>query len=115
VEEKIESGTVAGTPARLMPHKHAAAYFGVFRLTLGDQFTNAPDMENFIDAALETEQLVHTAIAENSLNPQNIETAIRKALLPKLFNLVGLDQAKVITDQIVSITRIGLSRGHMQP
>jgi type I restriction enzyme, R subunit len=55
---------------------------------------------------------VHTAVAEHSLNPQNIEAAIRKALLPMLFNLIGLDHAKQVIEQVVTVTRIGLSRGN---
>ena len=52
------------------------------------------------------------AIAENSLNPQNIETAVRKNLLPVLFKLVGLELAKKIMEEILVVTRIGLSRGN---
>ena len=40
-----------------------------------------------------------------------IEEAIRKALLPRLFGLTGLDKAKVITEKVVEVTRIGLARG----
>lgn len=49
-------------------------------------------------------------MAENSLNPQNIEAAIRKALLPRLFGLLGLDVGKAVIDQVVHITRLGLGR-----
>ena len=51
------------------------------------------------------------AIAENSLNPQNIEAAIRKGVLPRLFERMGLDHAKTVTEQIIQITRVELSRG----
>ena len=44
------------------------------------------------------------------LNPHNIEAVIRKALLPRLFGLLGLDRAKEVIEQIVQVTRIGLSR-----
>ena len=50
-------------------------------------------------------------MAENSLNPQNIETAIRKALLPRLFGLMGLERAKDVIEQVIQVTRVGLSRG----
>jgi len=53
---------------------------------------------------------VKTAVAEHSLNPQNIEAAIRKALLPRLFALLGLEKAKAAIDHVVHITRVGLSR-----
>ena len=48
-------------------------------------------------------------MAEHSLNPQNIEAEIRKGLLPKLFKLVGMDKAKEVIEQVIQITRIGLS------
>ena len=55
--------------------------------------------------------MVQTAVAENSLNPANVEAAIRKAVLPRLFfALTGLDLARAITDQVVEVTRVGLSR-----
>jgi len=49
-------------------------------------------------------------VAENSLNPQNIEAAIRKGLLPLLFTAMGLDRAKQVVEQVVQITRVGLGR-----
>ncbi len=63
-----------------------------------------------IEQALETDRIVRDAIAENSLNPQNIEAAIRKGLLPKLYALVGLENAKSVVEQVIQITRVGLSR-----
>lgn len=65
----------------------------------------------YVAAALDMESAVRDAVAEHSLNPQNIEAAIRKALLPRLFSLTGLDKAKIITERIVEITRIGIARG----
>ncbi len=115
IDDQVRSGDIAGTPARLNASKHATAYFGVFRMAVGDDTVMGAQSETFIDAAVETESLVQTAIAENSLNPQNVEAAIRKALLPKFFNLVGLDSAKAMVDQIVSMTRLGLSRGDTRP
>ena len=81
------------------------------RLEIGDAVTNAADQAEFVRAALDMEKFVECAIAENSLNPANIEAAIRKALLPRLFGLTGLDMAKIITEKIIEITRVGLARG----
>ena len=72
---------------------------------------DAVEHQKLIAQALETDRVVRNAIAENSLNPQNIETAIRKGLLPKLFSLVGLESAKFVVEQVIQITRVGLSRG----
>jgi type I restriction enzyme R subunit len=47
-------------------------------------------------------------VAENSLNQQNIESQIRQQLLPRVFELVGLEHAKGIVEQVVQITRLGL-------
>ena len=48
-------------------------------------------------------------MAEYSLNPQNIESEIRKHLLPKLFKTIGMDKAKELIEQVIYITRVGLS------
>jgi hypothetical protein len=37
--------------------------------------------------------------------------ASRRALLPRLFDLTGLDQAKEGIERVIQITRVGLSRG----
>ena len=80
-------------------------------MEIGDAVANGDEQEEFIRAALGMEKSVESAIAENSLNPANIEAAIRKALLPRLFGLIGLDKAKVITEKVVEVTRVGLGRG----
>ncbi len=113
LEEQVASRTVDGLPERIASNKHAAAYFGLFRLVVGDSAMVGAASAAFEDMALKIDQIVTDAIAENSLNPHNIEAAIRKAVLPLLFGLVGLDQAKVIADRIVEIVRIGLSRGNL--
>ena len=48
-------------------------------------------------------------------NPQNSEAAIRHGLLHKLklFHLIGLDDAKQVIEQVITVTRIGLSRGNI--
>ena len=111
VEEQVQSRTVGGAPQELEANKPASAYFGIMRLVSGDELVLGANRESCIKMALDIERAVHTAVAENSLNPQNIEAAIRKALLPMLFNLVGLDHAKQVIEQIVTVTRLGLSRG----
>ena len=58
----------------------------------------------------QVDAMVRDAVAENSLNPQNIETAIRKGLLPLLFGTLGLDNAKQVVEQVIQITRVGLGQ-----
>ena len=110
LEEKVNSRTVQDAPAELHANKHASAYFGILRLVAGEALALGPDRQNFVEAALEIERDVRTAVAENSLNPQNIDSAIRKALLPKLFGLLGLDQAKQVIEHVIGTMRAGLSK-----
>lgn len=111
LEQRVAGRKVEGVPERITANRHAAAYFGLFRLVLGDDKVLAGAVNHFEDLALAIDRIVNDAIAENSLNPHNIEAAIRKALLPLLFSEVGLDHAKAITERVVEVVRVGLSRG----
>lgn len=110
IEERISERKVEDTPAALNGNRHATAYFGIVRLTVGDRIALGPDADSFAAAALDIDRMVQTAVAENSLNPASVEAAIRKAVLPRLFSLTGLDLARSITDRVVEVTRVGLSR-----
>jgi len=112
-EEKIEARQTPGVPDAFGDNRHAQAYYGAIRLVLGEEIFAAMDdaaRQRLIDYAVETDEIVRNAIAENSLNPQNIESAIRKGLLPQLFSMVGLENAKSVVEQVIQITRVGLSR-----
>lgn len=113
-EEQVESRVAPGTPEVLADKHHAKAYFGAIRLVLGDEAfaaLNAQTVDRLVQQSLAIDTVVKDAVAENSLNPQNIEAAIRKGLLPLLFGSLGLDNAKQVVEQIVQITRLGLSKG----
>lgn len=110
VEDQVGQRKVDGTPSTLNGNRHATAYFGIIRLAVGDSLALGPDVDSFAAAAADIDHIVQTAVAENSLNPANVEAAIRKAVLPRLFSLTGLDLARAITDQVVEVTRAGLSR-----
>jgi type I restriction enzyme R subunit len=110
LEEQVAGREVAGIPERIATNRHAAAYFGLFRLVLGEGEVSGAT-QTFEDLSLAIDRIVTDAIAENSLNPHNIEAAIRKALLPLLFGEIGLDRAKTMADRVVEIVRVGLSRG----
>ena len=90
-------------------NRHAQAYYGAFKLMLGDDFAvlEADKGEQLIEEAFEIDQVVNRAVAENSLNPAGIEQDVRKSLLPRLFSLVGLDKAKEMLDEVVQILRNG--------
>ena len=112
-EQKLQARETPGVPDILVDKPHAKAYFGAMRLVLGDAAfealsTQAQDM--LVKQAVAMDTVVRDAVAENSLNPQNIEAAIRKGLLPQLFGALGLDHAKSVVEQVIQITRVGLSR-----
>lgn len=112
-EEQLEARATPGMPELLTANPHAKAYFGAIRLVLGEESFGALDpegVERLVQQSLAIDTVVKDAVAENSLNPQNIEAAIRKGLLPLLFGSLGLDNAKQVVEQVIQITRIGLSR-----
>ena len=70
--------------------------------------------DKWVKLAFDVDQSVEASVAENSINPQNIEADIRKKLLPRMFQECkaiggGMDQAKKIVEMVVQITRVGLS------
>jgi type I restriction enzyme, R subunit len=112
-EQKLAARETPGVPDELATNSHAKAYFGAIRLVLGDDaFAKFDDVSRgeLVSQSVAMDAVVRNAVAENSLNPQNIEAAIRKGLLPLLFNALGLDNAKQVVEQVIQITRVGLSR-----
>jgi type I restriction enzyme R subunit len=112
-EGHLQSRDMPGIPERLDSNRQAKAYFGAIRLIMGDTAIDAmsvSELEKFVDLSISIDEVVRTAVAENSINPQSIEAAIRKQLLPSLFPVIGLDNARAVVEQVVHITRIGLSR-----
>ncbi len=112
-EQKLESRATPGVPDALADKPHAKAYCGAIRLVLGDEAfasLNGVAAEDMVQQAMAMDTMVRDAVAENSLNPQNIEAAIRKGLLPLLFGTLGLDNAKQVVEQVIQITRVGLGK-----
>jgi type I restriction enzyme R subunit len=112
-EQRVEARATPGVPDALADNLHAKAYYGAIRMVLGeDAFAvlNAEAVDGFVKQALAMDVVVRDAVAENSLNPQNIEAAIRKGLLPLLFVSLGLDNAKQVVEQVIQITRVRLSK-----
>jgi type I restriction enzyme R subunit len=113
LEEKLAEREVPDMPDPLTANPHAKAYFGVFKLVFGEEAFNGlseADRQGYVKQALAIDELVDKAVAENSVNPQNIEAEIRKGLLPRLFKMIGMDKAKEVIEHIVQITRIGLMK-----
>ncbi|MCW8825446.1 MAG: type I restriction endonuclease subunit R, partial [Gammaproteobacteria bacterium] len=110
-KQQVDDLDIEGIPTTLDGNRHARAYYGTFRLVLGDERFSTmadDDLVKFSNEALAIDKIVEQAVAEFSLNPANIETEIRKQLLPRLFKLTGMDKAKEIIEAVIQITRMGL-------
>ncbi|MEQ1248152.1 type I restriction endonuclease subunit R [Acinetobacter soli] len=117
-EEQVESRRLAEIPDVFGTNKHAQAYYGVFKKILPEAFsiTDQQNQDKWIQLAFDVDHSVTNSVAENSINPQNIEADIRKKLLPMMFKECkaigsGMDHAKKIVEMIVQITRVGLNGG----
>ncbi|EJJ4045604.1 DEAD/DEAH box helicase [Salmonella enterica subsp. enterica serovar Typhimurium] len=115
-EEQVQERRLNDIPDAFAGNYHAQAYFGVFKKILPEVFsiTDSQVQDKWIKLAFDVDRSVETSVAENSINPQNIEADIRKKLLPLMFKECkaiggGMDQAKKIVEMIVQITRVGLS------
>lgn len=115
-EEQVEKRSLPDIPEELNGRKHAQAYYGVFKKVLPHTFESADgeSVSNWVQIAQTVEAVVEDSVEENSINPQNIESDIRKNLLPMLFKQckaagAGMDQANAMVEWIVQITRIGLN------
>ena len=109
-EEQVNARETGGVPESLDNNPHARAYFGICRLALGEEGFKAADPDRLVQQARDIDEVVRQALAEHSLNPQNIEAAIRQALLPRFFGLMGLDKARDAIEQVMHVTRVGLAR-----
>ncbi|EGQ9302486.1 type I restriction endonuclease subunit R [Vibrio paracholerae] len=115
-EEQVQDRRLNDIPDAFAGNRHAQAYFGVFKKVLPEALAvlDQQVQDKWIKIAFEIDQAVETSVAENSINPQNIEADIRKKLLPRMFQECkaiggGMDQAKKIVEMIVQITRVGLN------
>jgi type I restriction enzyme R subunit len=110
-EKRVEGRELDGVPNAFGDNAHARAYFGICRMVLGEEAFAFGDSNQWAAEALDIDRVVNEAVAEHSLNPQNIEMAIRQSLLPRLFAVMGLEKAKEVIEQVIQVTRVGLSRG----
>lgn len=115
-EGQVQDRRLNDIPDAFAGNRHAQAYFGVFKKVLPEALAvlDQQIQDKWIKLAFEIDQSVEASVAENSINPQNIEADIRKKLLPRMFQECkaiggGMDQAKKIVEMIVQITRVGLS------
>lgn len=114
-EEQVNSRSVAGTPEELGKSETAKAYYGTFRLVLGDDHFEAiapEEKSQLVEEAKTIDSIVSNAVAEHSLNPQSMEASIKTGILPRLFKLMGLEKAKDVIEHIIQITRVRLAHGN---
>ncbi len=114
-EEQVQKRRLDDIPNAFEGNHHAQAYFGVFKKVLPEVLAvmDHQVQDKWVKLAFELDQVVEIAVAENSINPQNIEADIRKKLLPRMFQECkaiggGMDQAKKVVEMVVQITRVGL-------
>ncbi|MBU2969227.1 HsdR family type I site-specific deoxyribonuclease [Pseudoalteromonas sp. C2R02] len=117
-EQEVKERKVEGMPSAFTgddgkQNKHAQAYFGLFKqLFEKDAHTGSDiDEDKFVKYAFDIDEIVKTAVAEFSINPGEIENAISVKLLPMLFADLGIENAQKLIEEVLKITRLGLSRG----
>jgi type I restriction enzyme R subunit len=115
-EEDVQERHLDDIPDVFDGNRHAQAYFGVFKKCLPEafRFLDEKTQDKWVQLAFTVDASVNVSVNENSINPQNIESDIRKKLLPMMFGECksiggGMDQAKKIVEMIVQIVRVGLS------
>lgn len=113
--QDVERRRLDDIPDVFGSNKHAQAYYGVFKKSLPQVFATADQQveKKWVELAFVIDTAVDRAVMENSINTQNIESAIRTALLPTLFNEckavgAGILQANMMVESVVQITRVGL-------
>ncbi len=114
-EEQVKERKVDGIPtdrfAELDPKikRHVQAFYGLFPHHLGE--ATLPEDDSF-DYALRIDEVVTAAVAEYSINPQEIENQIRRQLIPLLFKAIGMDKTQAIITDVIKITRLGVTGHH---
>ncbi len=113
LEEKIERRQLDGVPESFARHPSASAYYGLLRLVLGEAHfaaANAAQQSAYVEQALLMDEVVQTALRENTLNHENAETVIRGKLLPRLFLMLGLEHARRVLELVLQIARVRRDR-----
>lgn len=118
-EEQVRERKLDDIPGAFGDNRHAQAYYGVFKQMLPQSLASLSEEDSirWVELSFTMDKLVETAVAENSINSQNIEADIRKKLLPLVFKEckavgAGMDQAKGIVELVIQITRVGLSEAY---
>lgn len=89
--------------------RHVQAFYGLFPHHLGE--STLPE-DDSLDYALRIDEVVTAAVAEYSINPQEIENQTRRQLIPLLFKAIGMDKTQAIITDVIKITRLGVTGHH---
>ncbi len=113
-EEQVLARHLDELPDAFASNKHAQGYYGVFKQNLPEAFAmlDEQSQEKWVKLAFAVDEVVSQSVAENSINPQNIEADIRKKLLPLIFAEckafgAGMEHVKRIVESVVQIVRVG--------
>ncbi|MCO6427674.1 HsdR family type I site-specific deoxyribonuclease [Nitrosomonas communis] len=116
-EEKVEKREVEGLSDKFADNKHAQAYYGVLKMMIGNNLATIDETTSdcWVELSFKIDVIITNAVAEHSINPQNIEAEIRKNLLPMIFAECkklrsGINQAKAMIERIVQVVREGLNK-----
>lgn len=110
-EAQMQAGEVPGLPRELHSEPYPAKYFGVLKLLLGEEFPDAGDaLDDYVAYAREIDITINRLVGEHSVNPVDLEKAVRKALLPGLFKRLGMERASQAVEQIIHVIRVGASK-----
>ncbi len=112
-EQQLQAHETPGIPNDFGDNRQAQAYYGVIRMVLGDASFDALTGDaraQLVARAFTIDRAVRDAVAENSLSPQGIESAISQRLLPELYADIGMDHAREVIAEVIRIVRIGLGR-----
>ncbi|MCB2226716.1 MAG: type I restriction endonuclease subunit R [Desulfarculaceae bacterium] len=110
LEKQVAEREMEGIPPELKDKPKARAYWGVLRMETDAKGSETAGDDQLAGEALEIDKVVTTAVAEHSLNLKSMEAEINKGLLPRLFDMFGIEVAKKLIEEIINITRIRLSR-----
>lgn len=112
-EQQVKDRVVAGIPedklVEVEPQnkRHVQAYYGLFLKHFDNQLPISEDQ--CFDYSVQIDEVVRKAVAEYSINPQEIENQITTGLLPLLFQELGVEKAQAIIEEVKQITRLGLA------
>jgi type I restriction enzyme R subunit len=109
-DERVQTREVEGIPKDFGGDAHARAYFGILRMIMGEREFSVADQGRLVEEAHTIDAVVRDAVTVYSLNPQDIEAAIRRTLLPRLFPLLGMDRALQAIKLVIQVMHIGLGR-----